>query len=331
MNKLIYAIALPAIAALAASQLTAFSVKEELVVLVEKDQELAQTEEHKKSQFVEQAKIDAWFEEKKQPAQPPALPQSLLNSVLPQLPQVDHNDQLIINIQLKNFYEFYLSAVGEISIEQVILLCQQHLQQLPGAAAQQAIEIFKNYVSSINATAELKNKHHEQYTGDQKGYQQLQILAQAVIDTRQLYLSPEVYHAFYGNQDAYDRLMLSKMKITQNTDLSPAEKRAMIEQEVQNSPEWLKHSENKSNVLNKKAINRDNLDAQQTARLAQLDQKRNSWETRVNDYRREQQRLINHPDYNEADKKHLISDLRKQYFEGGELLRIANLDKIHSE
>ncbi|AMQ89539.1 hypothetical protein [Marinobacter sp. LQ44] len=63
--------------------------------------------------------------------------------------QADDNGQLVVNLEVRDFFDYFLSTVGEVSPETAIGQIQQMARQhLPESAAQQALALLDQYSAS---------------------------------------------------------------------------------------------------------------------------------------------------------------------------------------
>src|SRR5690554_7854100 len=67
--------------------------------------------------------------------------------------QADENGQLIVNLEVRDFFDYFLSTVGEVSPETAIGQIQQMARQhLPESAAQQALALLDQYLDYKQAS-----------------------------------------------------------------------------------------------------------------------------------------------------------------------------------
>ena len=276
------------------------------------------------------------------------LPASLKDSPLPTLLDTNSSGELIVNMKVKNLFEFYLSAMGEDSIEDCIDRIRYNLQdQLPPVALSQATEILEGYIQYRNHIGEIKNNFVARFPQGSYDINTVQEMKQAVRVSRSLFLSDEAINAFYEKEDAYDNVMMQRIAIQNDSSLTNTQKVSQLEELKNQSPDWLLAQEKQAkliSVVQKKekgirekggteqevqALRIEQYGEQAADKLAKLDAQRAVWNDRVVQYRNEAGGVFNSNEYTDSERFQLLTDLRAQYFKGPELIRIQSLDKIY--
>src|SRR5690554_7873783 len=65
--------------------------------------------------------------------------------------RTDHRGNLVIDMQLRHWIDFHLTAMGEISIDEIKLVMQQKIQELPQPGQQQALSLLDAYMGYLAA------------------------------------------------------------------------------------------------------------------------------------------------------------------------------------
>jgi len=276
------------------------------------------------------------------------LPASLKDSPLPSLLDVDIQGDLIVNVKVKNLFEFYLTAMGEDSLEDCISRIRYNLkEQLAPAALAQATEILEGYIQYRNHIGEIKNNFMARYSQGDYDIGVVQEMKESAKESRSLFLSGEAINAFYEKEDEYDNLMMQRIAIQSDSSLSPADKMFQLKELDSQSPKWLLEQEKQAKLISivqsQEKTLRNNGGSEQDIQslriesygeqgannLQILDNQRAQWHKRVDEYRHDAVSVLGSSEYSEGEQKQLLTDLRQQYFSGPELIRIQSLDKIY--
>jgi len=252
------------------------------------------------------------------------------------------NGDLIITAALRDLFEYYLSAVGEKSHQQLIARIEADLKnQLLGPALQQALDILKNYIAYKTALVEFD----EQYPANLKASdaEKVDYLAKRQQNLEALqdeHMGPEVAQIFF----AYDRTMdshnLEKSRILLSDMSQESKDQALINLNAQLPFDAFQHQQRNSKQHRLMDIESESdLTAQQkfeqrsavvgeaaANRLAELDKQRAQWQSRLDIFQQEVDSLkaakMAKKDYEAAYQK-----LLEQHFASHEQLRAKALTK----
>jgi lipase chaperone LimK len=160
--------------------------------------------------------------------------------------QADDNGQLIVNLEVRDFFDYFLSTVGEVSPEAAIGQIQQMARQhLPESAAQQALALLDQYLDYKQASLAVMQTELDPARQHEPAYQ-LSALGNALAQLkglRQQTFSPEAHQAFFGMEEAYSEYTLATLAIQQRTDLTDQGKQALVEWHRNQLPDTLKSTE----------------------------------------------------------------------------------------
>ena len=287
-------------------------------------------------------------------AVPLLLPSSLLGSTLPLTLDVSESGELIINKKIQHLFDFYLSAMGEESLDIIVTRIKHSLtSQLVDPALTQGVEILTGYLQYLNEVSAIKQQFEQNIDPNNTGEYALENVIQVremVLDARASYLDGDVIDAFFGQADEYEDYMLSLAMINKNNELDTAEKQSAKAELDAAAPEWLLAQQRNANQLNKYRDQYKTLQEQGASqtelqdftqqsfspevadRLAILDEKRLQWQVKLGEYR-EQLAVITARaiDNNDSEQQQLeITQLRKVYFTPQEIKRVSALDGINS-
>ncbi|OJS99107.1 lipase secretion chaperone [Marinobacter nauticus] len=160
--------------------------------------------------------------------------------------QADENGQLIVNLEVRDFFDYFLSTVGEVSPETAIGQIQQMARQhLPESAAQQALALLDQYLDYKQASLAVMQTELDPARQHEPAYQ-LSALGNALAQLkglRQQTFTPEAHQAFFGMEEAYSEYTLATLAIQQRTDLTDQGKQALVEWHRNQLPDTLKTTE----------------------------------------------------------------------------------------
>lgn len=307
-----------------------------------------------KEKIISQSVIKKWVHSKEPKTEEEklflaSLPASLKDSQLPSSLDIDNNGDLIVNMKVKNLFEFYLSAMGEDTLEDCIARIRHNLQgQLSFAALSQATEILEGYIQYRNHIGEIKNDFMARYPQGSYQIATVKEMKDVARESRSLFLSEVAINAFYQKEDEYDEVMLERVAIKSNNSLSKEEKISLLNNLKDNSPQWMLEQEKQATLISTvqkqettirenggtqedvQALRVESYGEEAAANLHKLDLSRAKWNERVEAYRNEAAPALNSNQYSKQEQHQILNDLRHQYFTGPELIRIQSLDKIYA-
>ncbi|PSF14555.1 lipase secretion chaperone [Marinobacter shengliensis] len=160
--------------------------------------------------------------------------------------QADDNGQLVVNLEVRDFFDYFLSTVGEVSPETAIGQIQQMARQhLPEPAAQQALALLDQYLAYKQASLEVMQTELDPARQHEPAYQ-LSALGNALAQLkglRQQTFAPDAHQAFFGMEEAYSEYTLATLAIQQRADLTDQGKQALVEWHRNQLPDTLKSTE----------------------------------------------------------------------------------------
>jgi lipase chaperone LimK len=220
-------------------------------------------------------------------------PQELVHSYQGSQPDgaihLDDSGNVIVDKDLKRLFDYYLSAIGELPLDQMRKYLQQFVEnQLNPTQLQQVLDYFDKYHNYLNRSDEFS-----QTLESDLNLQEKMIL---LSEFREDNLGAEMANAFFGDEQNYiDFVMTDKES----------------EDWTQQQQKWLE-SENQATEFqdvvleNREFATREDLSSEQiyqyrvdeygqetAERLTQLDQKRAQWQEVVNDYFLQRQQIEN--------------------------------------
>lgn len=272
---------------------------------------------------------------------------SLAGVPMPYRLLTDANGNLLISSDIRELFDFYLSAQIDANLEQLVALIEQALDaQLSDVARSQAQDILLAYLDMKRALYDYEQGlvAHPEFESS-SGLENMQARWQARERIRQEYLSPEVYEAFYEREQALDSFTMARLNILKDPALDEAGRAQAVLDLVASSPENIKQAHEKSakmehlqafeasidpmNEDDKHALNtlrREHFGEEALARFERLDQERAEWQRRLAQYKNEKQKISEQQGISEADKQAAIDQLKAQIFEPPERLRVSAME-----
>lgn len=158
----------------------------------------------------------------------------------------DANGQLVINQATRDFFDYFLNAVGDTSAERTLAQIEDLARKnLPPAAADQAMALLDRYLDYKRQAMDLGNRQLDP-TRQQDPEYQMQMFHQALQDLKQLraqIFSPATHEAFFGLEEAYDDYTLASIDIQRRTDLSESARQTLLEWQRQQLPPQIRKTE----------------------------------------------------------------------------------------
>ena len=275
------------------------------------------------------------------------LPKSLRGTHIPAAFELDQNGHLIISTSIKSVIEYFLSAIGEEPIETIIARIEELLtQQLEDPARTEALEVLAQYINYKTALIDLETNLADstQLSGQSNDYL---TMFQYRREARMNHLSPEIYDAFFADEDKVDRYTADLLEIRRNNNLSDEEKLDLYlaaEQQLPAKEQAIRQAERARESLKtdiqtarEAGANDEQIFQMRTevygydtaTRFAEADKKKALWDARFQTYREERANILSNEGLSDTDKTNEIYTIQTNLFTQNEQRRLATLDKIH--
>ncbi len=202
---------------------------------------------------------------------------------------LDPNGNVIVDKDLKRLFDYYLSAIGELPLDQM----RKYLQQFAGKQLnldqlQQLLSYFDQYHNYLNKADIFVQSIGSDFNLQEK----MELLSQFRTDN----LGLEMAEAFFADEQEYIEFVMTEKNsdewTQQQQDWLQAENQATQFQDVVIENREFSNSEN----INSTEVYQYRVDkyGQEAAdRLNQLDQQRAQWQTVVDDYFQQRQQIEN--------------------------------------
>lgn len=273
--------------------------------------------------------------------------------------QRDAGNNLRVNQQTRDCFEYFLTQYGEISLEQIDQLFQRYAAtHFVTPALAQLTDLWQRYLKyrqalgadNSSSTAHLTGSNNNEADKTQNSQNidiaslQAAFAAQALL--RQRFFSNAEIEGLFGTEDLYNRYTLDRLSIRNNNRLTEVEKARQLRERFEQLPEDVKANLKQLSTLEDlrlltASIRKNGGSAQQlrdmrlnlvgfeaTTRLEQLDAQRANWQRKTNEYLTVRQNILN-SSMSDVAKQNAIVTLRKQSFQNPqEQLRIQSLEML---
>lgn len=262
-----------------------------------------------------------------------------LNIELP----VDSDGNLIVGMILKDFFEIYLSAMGEEELEDILLRIQSAMnQQLTSPALEQGYETLKRF---IDYKVELANLEQQEANPDLSELDKIRQQKEILAAIQQDYFSPTEADAFFAAEAQYDAFMLEHLTIQKNESLTLEEKQELTQALAESLPDEIRQGREasmapanvyeqavnmKANGESKEAIYQmrsETLGDEAAQALAQLDNEREVWNQRLEGFQAQYQ-AIQSSGMSEQDAVVEINALLGREFTETEAIRVKAISGL---
>ncbi|WP_203299456.1 lipase secretion chaperone [Marinobacter sediminum] len=271
---------------------------------------------------------------------PEQLPASLVGTSVPGgWNQVNSVGDLIPTPALRQLFEYYLSALGEESLEQLVARIEHTLLALQEPARTQALDTLGAYLDYKLAISDLEAGYGG---GTELNAVQMQQRMQEIQALRRVWLDSATADAFFAQDEAIDRFQIEKLRISRDWGLTEEQRRVALAQAEDALPDPLRQARRETRRFtdyekarqeladNPEALQnwrREAFGIETAQRLQALEQEQANWSQRWQAYSAQRQRLLT-SGLAGPDLKQAIADLRDQHFTNAERVRARALDSI---
>ncbi len=275
------------------------------------------------------------------------LPYSLEGTDIDGYLSIDFEGNLIVTRGVREIFDYFLSATGEEPVETAISRIRSYIIGiLDEPAASQALKILDSYIEYEYHLYELEKENPApelEMASDTIDTHELSSILKHRMEIRRRYLGEDVAKAFFGEEEMYDRITLSRLDIIQDHNLTEDEKVAEIDNLDTQFPEeiiqYRKKEERRLEVANmvqsmqEQGASEDAIFNLRTEafgeeaaeRFRQLDNRRAEWRTRVESYKKGINDIMSSQGLTDEEKNVKVGNLRRESFTKKELLRVDGI------
>lgn len=246
--------------------------------------------------------------------------------------RTDHRGNLVIDMQLRHWIDFHLTAMGEISLNEIKLVMQQKIRELPQPGQQQALDLLDAYMGYLAALESYDIEEARRLVEPRMSDMEARFRWQQRL--RREWLEPLVVEAFFAGEESIDEYTLAAQRLRRD-GASDAELAAL----ETTLPEPVREMRAESRRVIEMGKSEGSMKAQGASveeiqqwrvqeygteaaeRLAQMDKRQSQWQQRLKDYQSYQQELTekNLPT-SEQDK--LLKNYQSRHFDQSERKRL---------
>ena len=247
------------------------------------------------------------------------------------------NGGVMTKLQLKALFDYYLSTLGERTLDDIRHeILSQLEKRLSGQALEDAQDLLRRYLDYQHALAGLGKG----MAGQAQTLDAMAARLQAKQQTRSRYFSTQEITELFGSDDMLDRFVLQRMQIMQRSDLSAADKQKQIAQLEATLPLqqqlWRRQAtrhitlaESEQSLLQQGGSARD-LQALRTAevgpeaaeRLAAVDRENQAWNAKLAQWKAQRQAIASDAALSPAQREQAELRLQQQLFSETEQRRL---------
>lgn len=246
--------------------------------------------------------------------------------------RTDHRGNLVIDMQLRHWIDFHLTAMGEISLDEIKLVMQQKIRELPQPGQQQALDLLDAYMGYLAALESYDIEEARRLVEPRMSDMEARFRWQQRL--RREWLEPLVVEAFFAGEESIDEYTLAAQRLRK--DGASAEELAALETTLPEpiremraqSRQVISMGENESSMKEQGASTEEiqqwriqEYGVEAAERLAKMDKRQSQWQQRLRGYQRYQQELTekNLPT-SEQDK--LLKNYQSRHFDQSERKRL---------
>jgi len=252
---------------------------------------------------------------------------------------VDANGNFVATADALDMFEYFFSATGEETTEQIVARIRNEIDKRLGAPAdQQARAFLDRYLLYRERGIAMGVGGETEGAELRAGFEKLRSLRREIF-------GEETARALFGDEEAQAEISISQREIAADPDLSDEEKAARIEELYNQLPEPLRKAhEQTMAVLNLRrdeeilrehggddaairALRVERFGEAAADRLEALDRENAAWDARLQDFHSERDRIIADKSLSAAAKDAAIAHLLQDRFDERERIRVTAIDE----
>lgn len=156
--------------------------------------------------------------------------------------KADTSGQLVVDLEVRDFFDYFLNAVGDVEPEQALAeIGKIARDNLPPTAANQAMALLDQYLAFKEEAVQLMSQPIPNESKSQ--IESLQWAFNELKRIRRETMSSEAVEAFFSMEEAYSEYTLASIRIQSDESLSERDKAALIAYERDQLPEPMRLTE----------------------------------------------------------------------------------------
>lgn len=273
-------------------------------------------------------------------AVPDSLPASLMGTSVPGgWAETDVNGSLVPTPQLRQLFEYYLAALGEETLPQLVARIEQALTRLEVPARSEALDTLGDYLDYKLALGDLEAAYG---SVDLTNPEDMQRRMAEIRALRRTWMDAQTANAFFATDEAVDRFQVEQLRIRTDPSLSEREREQALALAEEALPKPLRQARRETRKFSDyqrarselagdpealRAWREDRFGAEAARELEKVEVEQQAWEAKWQAYRQDLAELEG-MGLAGPEREAAINELRDDYFEGAEKLRAEALDSI---
>jgi lipase chaperone LimK len=282
-----------------------------------------------------------------------ALPDSLRGTTNHNALQVDELGHLLISSEIKDLFDFFLSTVAEENLDTILLRVDEYLNHyLQEPALSESKAILAQYIEFKSSLVALQQEMGEELAQMSKrdkregGY--LDFLRNQMDQRNSLraqHLEPEVYQAFYAEEEQYDEYTYSRLMIRSDQSISADDRVNRMNALQSTLPEDVREGMRETQITDElkmkteqvlasgggqqevRDMRRNMLGEEAAKRFDELDKQRAEWKARINDFLAQRARIMSNQGLANEESSAQVDALRESLFDEREQIRVRNAER----
>lgn len=254
---------------------------------------------------------------------------------------VDRDGNLLFSAAIKHRFEYFLSTMGEFPLEDVLQMVKGDIAaNLTSPAKEQALKLFDDYVAYKYALVELEKTFEPSESYEVSNIERFRYQLEQLRNKRREHLDSEAADAFFGFDELYDDFMLAQLEIQNNRQLTPTEKQQQIQALQDGLPEDVRQMREETERVSKVFelteqmkeegasegevfdYNSQQFGQEAAQRLQALDENRQAWQNKVDNYLLEKSQILNDELLSHEEQLQEVKRISSERFTPLELKRL---------
>jgi len=264
--------------------------------------------------------------------------------------KVDASGNLVVDLEVKDFFDYFLNTVGEVSPEVAVFEMQQlAASHLPPEAVNQAMKILGDYLAYKEQALQLMSQPMLPKEQQTSTYQidMLEHTFQTMKLLRRDTMSSEAVEAFFSMEEAYGEFTLSSIRVQSDVSITDSEKAALLSHLREKLPPAIRRTEDhvvadaEKHLVIHQAISSGNEESlkqqlvdnayseEAAAEIVAYQNQQQAFDLRYEDYLAEKRQLLG-AGLSDQDQTEQLNSLRSQYFSNDRELTQAKVRDLRS-
>lgn len=265
--------------------------------------------------------------------------------------KLDDNGNLIVDLEVKDFFDYFLNTVGEVTPDVAVAEMQKlAASHLPPSAVDKTMQLLGEYLAYKSQAVELmaqpmlpKEQQTKQYQIDM-----LEMTFQTLKSIRRETMSEEAVTAFFAMEEAYGEYTLASIRIQTDESLSADEKVALTQYHREKLPDVVRKTEEtvmadakKNQAIHqvitsgseealKQSLADEGYDEEVATEIVEFQSQQRLFDQRYQAYLSEKRQLLG-AGLSEQDQSYQLEMLRTRYFNNEKELTQAKVRDLNQQ